>query len=227
MFANPLNDWSVVTRLSKLEGLVVCKTKLCNAVLFSAALLLGIIGHIPLPSAAVLIEIQRISNTQGILTGTGALGVTVPSDAEHVISLINPFSTAPLPGTGELAFSSSTLKIGTVPINFAWDCALAAAGCTTPLIYFGNQSLTDFLPGATFSGQLNLQLTFPATFAAIGATGDVYWGFPLRGPELVGTWEIVAPSQVPLPAALPLFATVLAGGGILAWRRKRKATVIS
>jgi hypothetical protein len=30
-------------------------------------------------------------------------------------------------------------------------------------------------------------------------------------------------SPVPLPAALPLFATVLAGGGLIAWRRKRKA----
>lgn len=29
--------------------------------------------------------------------------------------------------------------------------------------------------------------------------------------------------EVPLPAALPLFATVLAGSGLIAWRRKRKA----
>ena len=30
-------------------------------------------------------------------------------------------------------------------------------------------------------------------------------------------------SEVSLPAALPLFATVLAGGGLIAWRRKRKS----
>lgn len=49
-----------------------------------------------------------------------------------------------------------------------------------------------------------------------------------------GTFDIIsfdakffydAPPQVPLPAALPLFATVLAGGGLVAWRRKRKAAV--
>jgi hypothetical protein len=36
-----------------------------------------------------------------------------------------------------------------------------------------------------------------------------------------------AVSPVPLPAALPLFATVLAGGGLAAWRRKRKAAVVA
>jgi hypothetical protein len=33
-------------------------------------------------------------------------------------------------------------------------------------------------------------------------------------------------SPVPLPAALPLFATVLAGGGLIAWRRKRRAAKV-
>ena len=33
----------------------------------------------------------------------------------------------------------------------------------------------------------------------------------------------VSLEQVPLPAALPLFATILAGSGLIAWRRKRKA----
>jgi hypothetical protein len=36
-------------------------------------------------------------------------------------------------------------------------------------------------------------------------------------------FTIAQTSEVPLPAALPLFATVFAGGGVIAWRRKRKA----
>lgn len=35
-------------------------------------------------------------------------------------------------------------------------------------------------------------------------------------------WDQVTVTQTPLPAALPLFATVLAGGGLIGWRRRRK-----
>jgi hypothetical protein len=35
-----------------------------------------------------------------------------------------------------------------------------------------------------------------------------------------------ASSAIPLPAALPLFATGLGGLGLLGWRRKRKAQAV-
>ena len=40
-----------------------------------------------------------------------------------------------------------------------------------------------------------------------------------------GTITLEKPSTVPLPAALPLFATGLGALGLLGWRRKRKAAV--
>jgi hypothetical protein len=45
----------------------------------------------------------------------------------------------------------------------------------------------------------------------------------LRRSLMPDTEEITAVSSVPLPAALPLFASGLAGLGLLGWRRKRKA----
>ena len=42
-----------------------------------------------------------------------------------------------------------------------------------------------------------------------------------------GSLALTAVNPVPLPAALPLFATVLAGGGLIAWRRKRKAAKLA
>ena len=44
-----------------------------------------------------------------------------------------------------------------------------------------------------------------------------------------GGLDIVVLNAVatPLPAALPLFGTILAGSGLVAWRRKRKAEKIA
>jgi hypothetical protein len=60
-----------------------------------------------------------------------------------------------------------------------------------------------------------------ATFAAIGATGDIFVETPDdRGSvsRKAGTWTMVAP--VPIPAALPLFGAALAGLGIVGWRKR-------
>jgi hypothetical protein len=37
----------------------------------------------------------------------------------------------------------------------------------------------------------------------------------------------ISPLETPLPAALPLFATILAGGCVIAWRRKRRAAKVA
>ena len=47
------------------------------------------------------------------------------------------------------------------------------------------------------------------------------------GNVLLGSFTIVDPPAVPLPAALPLFATGLGMTGLLGWRRKRKAQVVA
>jgi hypothetical protein len=69
-------------------------------------------------------------------------------------------------------------------------------------------SLLDFALLAGDTVMLSMFRTGPGT-----STGD-YVGLNLA--------VDLDTSAVPLPAALPLFATVLAGGGLLAWRRKRK-----
>jgi hypothetical protein len=45
------------------------------------------------------------------------------------------------------------------------------------------------------------------------------WSSSTRDPAAQLTLEV---TPVPLPAALPLFATVLGGGALVAWRRRRK-----
>ncbi len=79
---------------------------------------------------------------------------------------------------------------------------------------------------------------FQQFVAPVGATRlflGVVDGFGFNGPPgayddndgryqiRVGINEIPTAGEVPVPAALPLFASVLAGGGLIAWRRRRDA----
>ena len=52
------------------------------------------------------------------------------------------------------------------------------------------------------------------------------WALTVDEGQVYGIITGVTVSQaIPLPAAFPLFATALAGMGLLGWRRKRKASV--
>jgi hypothetical protein len=70
-----------------------------------------------------------------------------------------------------------------------------------------------------------------ATFTSLGLTPGNYewtWGTdPQDHPDQSFTIEIPTPGVVPLPAALPLFATGIGGLGFLGWRRKRKAQAVA
>lgn len=75
-----------------------------------------------------------------------------------------------------------------------------------------------------------LQESLSAAFqVALSMHNNNSWAFDSCNDELchhgrfVGTYSIGDVAPVPVPAALPLFATILAGGGLIAWRRKRKA----
>jgi hypothetical protein len=68
-------------------------------------------------------------------------------------------------------------------------------------------------------------------FTGLGLTGDtlvlsLFFQDQVGGPSdwiMVSEVQFFSPPEVPLPAALPLFATGLGALGLLGWRRKRKA----
>ena len=198
--------------------------KLAWIVLLCGGALFGVI--IP-ASASVLFQIERVSDTQGILTGSGsiALGTTLPELQFNDLALSNPFSAVPS-GTNinDDVYQSSNLQVGLIIVNAAYTCVAFASACpSVPNIYLAGNS--PFSPGDIVAGTLNLQLLATYSFAAVGTSGDVFWGLDSAHPPLVGTWEIVGSATTPLPAALPLFATGVGALGLLGRRRKRKAAL--
>ena len=84
----------------------------------------------------------------------------------------------------------------------------------------------NFSDGETLTGFTVLTSIYPITVNILSASSlSLSWveGTSFSGPSIFLQGEFVtSPSEVPLPAALPLFATVLAGGALIAWRRKRR-----
>jgi hypothetical protein len=65
------------------------------------------------------------------------------------------------------------------------------------------------------------------TFSRLSTNGDTTDSGGNGIDLLVYAGSIPGPSTVPLPAALPLFATGLGALGLLGWRRKRKAAAVA
>lgn len=119
-------------------------------------------------------------------------------------------------------------------------CAISGGqfGCTGASfdIY---PTFTPTVPGIPAGGDIiSLQFTTPTgeaggalvfdagAFGALGVytTLAVIEHFPGQfAGSFANATLTITQSEVPLPAALPLFASILAGGGLIAWRRKRKA----
>jgi hypothetical protein len=130
-------------------------------------------------NANVLIEIERLSDTQAIITGSGSIDVGTPQiDNPQILTLSDPFGSEPSLFQNLSVLSATTLSLGSVSFDFAHDCGpgFACAGPGITAIYFGSFSTASVVTGDTFSGSLTISLQAGTTLAAVGSTGTVYWG---------------------------------------------------
>lgn len=141
----------------------------------------------------------------------GSYAATATGGAGYVANGIN------LPGWDTLLFAATEDSSN----PYAGDVSGSKVGAYSPFI--AQMLLRDFQGTALNSSALPLA-TPPLTDFDIRA-----FTFLFRHDEnsqfasIDASISSFSVSEVPLPAALPLFATVLAGGGLIAWRRKRKA----
>ena len=111
---------------------------------------------------------------------------------------------------------------------------LPLGGSTPVAINPTNGTVTGLTPGTSFTGSLFdvvsladtlyfVSSTNPTLPFSVNETTGVQNFIFLNAPVTDMTAGVTGASTVPIPGALPLFATGLGALGLLGWRRKKKA----
>jgi hypothetical protein len=213
---------------------------------FAALVALGTLG-VPMVASASSILLGVSSGSFLFQTNGGGLvnvntnGVSISGPATFQADsgaytlgsksfIVGPVSANRFPFTGSAteSFSYTSLSdsdhlTGTITWSFIQD------NTTTPH-FFGSLVVSTVTGDSAFSSTFAMGQTLPIDLItqalACGCTlEDVANAAtaPIRTTALVGSGTV---NPVPLPAALPLFATGLGALGLLGWRRKRKAQAI-
>ena len=148
--------------------------------------------------ATLILEIERLSDTQAIVTGTGTVDF-----AESQLRLIGASATI-----GDIGFDGLSGDLA-MPGGNVVSTAFISIGTLDLFLNFLNSDLndSDFSAGDAISGAATVTLDVE-TWAAIGTTGAVFARL-----NQTGTW-----SMVPEPSTALLLASGLAA---LALRRRR------
>jgi len=183
-------------------------------------------GGTPSPGSTNIIE-DSTRNTYFAFDLSGVSG-TVTGARLTIFGNNGSFSLS-APGTVTYSIYDVTTNIAALTGHTAGPAAFTDLGSGT---VFGSTSITAT---STFGAmpQLEIDLSgglsnFASALGGLLALGGgsnltgnqgLLWISSFRNPAAQLTLDV---NPVPLPAALPLFATVLGGSGLIAWRRRRK-----
>lgn len=142
-----------------------------------------------------------------------------------------------------IGITSLEVDSATYDIDFVWDTwiGLGNANLYPDALAIASKAsgfLTDegvqwiIYDDVASTGSTEFRIPFNVSDNKVEAAGvyaqQVGWIWAIASPARFDDprmWAVVTPSAVPLPAALPLFLSMLAGMGFLRWRRNKKAVV--
>ncbi|MFT5488174.1 MAG: hypothetical protein ACI9JL_001673 [Paracoccaceae bacterium] len=160
--------------------------------------------------ATLLIEIQRINDTTGVVSGSGTILPGPPGFSSSTVSLRAPFAIGPSGGENDQIITASTMQIGGHPVVISNLFGQGTAGSGGfPWMSF-SVSGGPLAAGDTITGSFTFELPAPFTLAAIGSVGVVSWGLANTGVG-AGSWTMVAEAtaiSAPAPIALLGFAVL-------------------
>ena len=177
--------------------------------------------------ATLLFEIERLSGTTARVTATGTLTGPPPVLNTHQLHFGDPYGIGPTGLDNRDVFLSSTMQVGSVPIDAAYVLGPDQIGPgEDPWLYILNSSIIGFVgldAPVTVTGAIFWELPTDLSLAELGSTGPVNWGYgPITnsggGSRNVGSWVMVA-APIPVPAPL----TLLALGLVFIGRRRKHA----
>jgi hypothetical protein len=140
--------------------------------------------------------------------------------------------------TGTMMTDCDSCTLGSSDFG-AWSFNLPGIGTisgSVPTTIFIPTDITASLTGLSYNGTvcggpvtfngaaggLNFECGMIADYVGTGSSGDTD-SLDLDNNASFQFATMATTSTTPLPAALPLFGTVLGVGGLLGWRRKRKS----
>jgi len=191
---------------------------------------------------------RYLLSTTAVLTGLTVLvgGVreadaattTTPQTDTFYIEAANDF-----PGTTNLSFQQFNPALGILTsVDFSVDSYLqnygpqsATASISVDSVQLSSQSSSSSgiydtafsgLSGAANAAYYTGTSTFNAYLSLADFSSNALWTGDGDYTGLTLTYDYTPTTTTPLPAALPLFATGVAGVGLTAWRRRRKQKAV-